>query len=1012
MSPRRQHRHPGATRDSPTRRIDRPPAAPDAARRKNLSKSVTEFFCKLRPSQRPERGNTIRPPPDSDEEHLESAAEPTSPRPTTSRQTGRSSSLGRYGPDTIPASRWNTPITPPPRRAHSVGTRAGRLTTRSLFPPNSNSPRRRPIPAPGEDILQARPQPHHLPHPTTIQTHPNPNPTSTPTHAYTPTPTPTPTPPTPTPTPAPTPLSTRNLFLAKRALRRQRHTLISSGDFLGVTGVNPYTGEPDLITPPTSSDDAIVTSSSSPTTATAAGSSALAVVGGDRLGISGTWVGGTGVGVERGGGLRWVMGGGGGGGGGGDERVRLGREREREERVGRRMQREAERLSRAEQRKDALRVMMQGSVKWRPEPGGWSSVAEPKLSPILQSPQGSGKSSVQGEGVGVSPQRQQQPFLGMAAVARGVNSCRRRRCGNLEGETRMILAGWRRPGETILGVVGNVGKGLCPSKKVMLRFCLPPFDFRQESPRSLLRDTGYPMEYPPEWELGNLKVIPMDLHRLSDDRRGQRTPAGRVLELDGLNMAEPWASSQTCDLNSLRSQTKMMLKVQRDRGLGPEFQSACTRTITTTGFGRSRPPHRAVGHPFDGMLDGSHEAPPSRQVPMMPKALLRSTSPLSSTGMPKAACSNQLASPGKMQLSVWLSPNSPGPQTAITMSVQKMVGIGLQKRRSIPHPLHKPGADSDITSRSTGQGKTAPGPGGKHSSKPGQTAAKTENQPPQQTQLDWAMRKTMRRPSGNASPQDETDTHKSSRMSTRTSTSLTTTTQSPSSGTAATTWQQNQAATETIARGAARTAFAHHRGGSGWVVRTRVPVSAPDPRGSQPPHWARVQAAGARAKAAAKPGAGAETGSGQGQGNGKGKGKSQDQGKEEKNGKATGKDKDKEKDKEKKKDKDKEKGKADTADLGNIEVKRWARNATLMLAKVVRAYWQVVSPVFDGDSQLRKRIDKAQATRGDLVVCVLALVFVFMAVSGGIWVVRGIVWFVKWLGKLGGVLAVMAGLQD
>ena len=83
----------------------------------------------------------------------------------------------------------------------------------------------------------------------------------------------------------------------------------------------------------------------------------------------------------------------------------------------------------------------------------------------------------------------------------------------------------------------------------------------------------------------------------------------------------------------------------------------------------------------------------------------------------------------------------------------------------------------------------------------------------------------------------------------------------------------------------------------------------------------------------------------------------------------------------------------------------------LMLAKVVRAYWQVVSPVFDGDSQLRKRIGKAQATRGDVVVCVLALVFLFMAVSGGVWAVRGIVWFVKLLGKLGGVLAVVAGLQ-
>jgi hypothetical protein len=373
-----------------------------------------------------------------------------------------------------------------------------------------------------------------------------------------------------------------------------------------------------------------------------------------------------------------------------------------------------------------------------------------------------------------------------------------------------------------------------------------------------------------------------------------------------------------------------------------------------------------------------------------------------------------------MQLSVWLNPSSPGLQTTISTSVQKKIGIGPLEGSLILHPRRNPGADSDTTSPSTGQGKTAPVPGEKDSVKPGQTAAETEDRPPQREQSDWAMRKTMRNPSGNGSPQDEADTPKSSRTSTRTSTSLTATTQPPSSGTAAAAWQ-TQAGAETIARGAARTAFAHHRGGSEWAVRTRAPVSAPDPPGSQPPHRARVQAAGARAKAAAKPGAGAETGSGQGsgQGNGNGKGKNQDQEKEEKNDeKQSGKDKNKEKDKEKEKEKGKEKekvkekGKADTTDLNNIEVKRWARNAMLMLAKVVRAYWQIVSPVFDGDSQLRKRIDKAQATRGDAVVCVLAFVFLFLAVSGGVWAVRGIVWFVKLLGKLGGVLAVVAGLQD
>ncbi|KAK3292235.1 uncharacterized protein B0H64DRAFT_445186 [Chaetomium fimeti] len=588
----------------------------------------------------------------------------------------------------------------------------------------------------------------------------------------------------------------------------------------------------------------------------------------------------------------------------------------------------------------------------------------------------------------------------MAAVAKGVNGHRRRRCGNVEGKMQMVLA---RPEETILGVVGDMGKGLCVLKRVMLRFCLSRLVSRQEGPQSLLHDTSHLMDYQLEWELGNLTVIPMDLHRLSEDCRGRRTPTGRVLELDDPNMAEPWASSQLCGLNSLR-QSDIMSKarlVEGGRGLGQGLQSVCTRTITTTGFGRNQPRHRIVARPFDATLDGWHEAPPSRRV-LMPRVLSQSTSPLSSTGMPKITYSNRLASPGEMQLSVWPNPNSAGLQTGSSMSVRKGMGVIPLGGNPIPHPLREPGVDSDTTLLSTDRGRTAPVQGETHSVKQSQPAAETENRSPQPEPPDWAMRKTMRKSLGNPGPQDEVDTRRSLPTSTRTSTSLTA--QSPSPGTIA---SQNQAADETIARGAARTAFAHHRGGSGWV-RTRMPVSAPDP-GSHQPHRTRVQAAGTRAKAAAKPGAGAETGSGQGKGQG-----SQDKGKEEKNEKEKGENEQeaKEKAKKKEKEKEKEKGKTTKADMNNVEVSRWARSAMVMLAKVVEAYWHVVSPVFDGDSQLRKRIDKAQATRGDAVVCVLAVVFLFLAASGGVWAVRGIIWVVRLLGRLGEVLRVVAGLHD
>ncbi|KAK4038257.1 hypothetical protein C8A01DRAFT_37841, partial [Parachaetomium inaequale] len=100
----------------PARSSHKPRVSSDAVRRKNLSKSVTEFFSKLRPSKRPERGGTARQTTDDGLEHH--AAEPRSPRPTASCRKKRSGSLDRYGPDTIPARLWNTPITPP-RRAHS-----------------------------------------------------------------------------------------------------------------------------------------------------------------------------------------------------------------------------------------------------------------------------------------------------------------------------------------------------------------------------------------------------------------------------------------------------------------------------------------------------------------------------------------------------------------------------------------------------------------------------------------------------------------------------------------------------------------------------------------------------------------------------------------------------------------------------------------------------------------------------------------------------------------------------
>lgn len=297
------------------------------------------------------------------------------------------------------------------------------------------------------------------------------------------------------------------------------------------------------------------------------------------------------------------------------------------------------------------------------------------------------------------------------------------------------------------------------------------------------------------------------------------------------------------------------------------------------------------------------------------------------------------------------------------------------------------------------------------------------------------MRKTMRSPKD-----DEARARRSSHTSTRTSTSPAAAVpmtqprlllQEPTTTTTTGTWQAHA---ETIVRGAARTAFTHHHDeehepprtttrriaiagvGVGAPRRLRrqpppqpgVPVSAPDP-GSHP-HGAR---AAGLAKAAAKPVSAAGTAPGQGQ-QVKESGKQEKKKGEEQQEEGMGNDEDTRKGngREEKRKGTEKGGQEGRGDGGRFEVRCCVESVVVMLARVVGAYWQVVSPVFDGESEVRKRIDKAQTTRGDVVVCVLAVVFLFLAVSAGVWAVKGIVWMVRLSGRLGVVLQVVAGLRD
>lgn len=122
---------------------------------------------------------------------------------------------------------------------------------------------------------------------------------------------------------------TQQLYLAHREKRRRRRSLRESGDFLGVQGINPATGELDVLTP---------TSSSSNNASSQFASLARTVA--DRRGAY--------------------------------------------EAARRKLQ--AEKMRKWERDKEAVRAELhRNNVRWTKRRSGWSSAIEPALSPIAQS---------------------------------------------------------------------------------------------------------------------------------------------------------------------------------------------------------------------------------------------------------------------------------------------------------------------------------------------------------------------------------------------------------------------------------------------------------------------------------------------------------------------------------------------------------------------------------------------------------------------------------------------------
>lgn len=164
----------------------------------------------------------------------------------------------------------------------------------------------------------------------------------------------------------------QELFEEKREARRRRREMKDSGDWLGVQGVNPLTGELDVITP------TVTTSSSSRDRRTGnSGGSATAAGGGKGMSSRGS--SGSRQGLED---LARA-----------ELRARAdyaaARARHRGELRADNSRREEAKLEMLERVKSVVRADQLQAVKWRRGERQWSSVAEPTLSPIAGSLQSS-----------------------------------------------------------------------------------------------------------------------------------------------------------------------------------------------------------------------------------------------------------------------------------------------------------------------------------------------------------------------------------------------------------------------------------------------------------------------------------------------------------------------------------------------------------------------------------------------------------------------------------------------
>ncbi|EGS21191.1 uncharacterized protein CTHT_0030350 [Thermochaetoides thermophila DSM 1495] len=461
--------------------------------------------------------------------------------------------------------------------------------------------------------------------------------------------------------------SARAYLEAKRQARRQRRSLRESGDFLGVTGVNPETGEPDIITPPTSSSSVITTSSlSSSDSETAVGTSkkekpvrTLAEMGMAALGLK--------------------------------PKSRETRSAEKEER---RWRREQARILRAEKRKEAMReVLQEQGIKWRRVKGEWSSIPAGGTSTLTPIP-GSLPESRRPSGGQQHSRRQsaatrptETSFLGLAAVARVVERRgrhRRRRRYFSEQETQMttFIQYQQREGLSPTTTEQEVWEEEEErvSRRLSLRVlsplhCVWPSLRQRDIQRAQMmqRQDSKGGEIEHQWMAGNMR----DWSLMPEGNSLASVQACQWAEnmLEDLERLERLSQSNDTDtIIRTSSPTIENLGDDPDR-IDPDPDPdpfACTPTIITTGFEQPNspppppppPPHYPAedSPPFDGSRDGSLPSSSSALTPTkvktravsMPADVMLSPqdrgenySHLSWTGVYTRACSD--SRPGFLQ---------------------------------------------------------------------------------------------------------------------------------------------------------------------------------------------------------------------------------------------------------------------------------------------------------------------------------------------------------------------------